>query len=232
MISFFLHGADQSDTLHDASPVEHVPLPGPDEPSPQRMLKFPFFCDIDNPYRHDDWDALAYHNIYRDLWERYIPPEKPERCVLNSFDYPDHGARMRKIMKMAAEGPKYRVTHLGPLPPADEPLENLSEEARRAGGLDMYHFRVEEVSGNPVVDVDGQDGNGEVGDTSAAPLVDADEQQDDAEGRNATAPPSVAADEYQDNGEGGVSKVAPVVAADKHQDNAEGGKGNEHTIGK
>ena len=181
MINFFLHGADPSDPLHDASPVEQrPPEPGPGEPSTLRMLKFPFFCDIDNPYRHDDWDALAYHNIYRDLWERQIPLEKPERCVIDTFDYPDHGVMVREIMKMAEEGPKYRATHLGPLPPSDEPLENLSQEARQAGGLEWLHFKFEEISGNPVEEMHEHNGN-EEGDASAAPLADA-EDQDNAEG--------------------------------------------------
>ncbi|KAJ4145131.1 hypothetical protein LMH87_003990 [Akanthomyces muscarius] len=26
-------------------------------------LTFPFFCDVDNPERHDDYDAMAYYNI-------------------------------------------------------------------------------------------------------------------------------------------------------------------------
>ncbi len=61
-------------------------------------LTFPFFCDVDNPERHDDYDAMAYYNIYRDPWERQLPPTKPEMCTQNTFDYPELQSVMEAIM--------------------------------------------------------------------------------------------------------------------------------------
>lgn len=59
---------------------------------------FPFFCDVDNLERHDDYDAVAYHNIYRDPWERRLPPTKQQSCTQNTFDYPEFQDVMEAIM--------------------------------------------------------------------------------------------------------------------------------------
>lgn len=59
---------------------------------------FPFFCDIDNHERHDSWDAMARHYIYRDAWERHVPDEKPPPRVQDCFNYPEDQALMEAVM--------------------------------------------------------------------------------------------------------------------------------------
>ncbi|TQW07411.1 hypothetical protein IF2G_04572 [Cordyceps javanica] len=39
--------------------------------------------------RHDDWDAMLEHNIYKDRWERTLPFEKPDEGPLDTFNYPE-----------------------------------------------------------------------------------------------------------------------------------------------
>lgn len=40
--------------------------------------------------RYDGYDAMAYHNIYRDPWERKLPSEKNYSAVrMNTLDYPE-----------------------------------------------------------------------------------------------------------------------------------------------
>lgn len=51
---------------------------------------FPFFCDVDNVVRHDEYDAMAYKHIYRDPWERSLPPHPPPGDrPLDTFNYPE-----------------------------------------------------------------------------------------------------------------------------------------------
>lgn len=51
---------------------------------------FPFLCDIDNVVRHDGYDAMAYKHIYRDPWERTLPPHPPPGDrPLDTFNYPE-----------------------------------------------------------------------------------------------------------------------------------------------
>ncbi|KAK3186429.1 hypothetical protein K4F52_004730 [Lecanicillium sp. MT-2017a] len=69
---------------------------------------FPFFCDVDNFERHDDFDAMAYHHIYRDPWERRLPPEKVERCSQRTFDYPERAPIIEAAMYYP--GPSYSVS--------------------------------------------------------------------------------------------------------------------------
>ncbi|CEJ80981.1 hypothetical protein VHEMI01136 [[Torrubiella] hemipterigena] len=69
--------------------------------------QFPFSCDINNPTRHDDWDAMKYHHIYRDLWERKLPQEKFIGCTRNSFDYLELQAWAESIINHP--GPSYDV---------------------------------------------------------------------------------------------------------------------------
>ncbi|KAG5915006.1 hypothetical protein E4U42_000187 [Claviceps africana] len=50
---------------------------------------FPLCADEHNAHRFDDYDAMKYHNIYRDPWERKLPDEKNwDEIRLNPFDYP------------------------------------------------------------------------------------------------------------------------------------------------
>ncbi|KAJ6785168.1 hypothetical protein PWT90_09564 [Aphanocladium album] len=59
---------------------------------------FPFFCDMDNPERHDDWDAMKLHNIYKDEWERSLPDSKPDSGPLDTFNYPELQSMADAIM--------------------------------------------------------------------------------------------------------------------------------------
>lgn len=60
-----------------------------DRMTEQWKSEFPYFCDIDNPVRHDTYDAMAYHNIYRDKWERDLSKDKSSFRPRNEFDYPE-----------------------------------------------------------------------------------------------------------------------------------------------
>ena len=52
---------------------------------------FPILASQANRYRHDPWDAIALHYVYRDLWERKFPSTKPvpTRDVRTVGDYPE-----------------------------------------------------------------------------------------------------------------------------------------------
>lgn len=73
-----------------------------------KQSQFPFFCDIDNPTRHDDWDAMKFHHIYRDPWERKLPEQKFMGCTVNSFDYP--GLQVWVETVASSPGPSYDIT--------------------------------------------------------------------------------------------------------------------------
>jgi hypothetical protein len=65
----------------------------PGEPASVVKSPFPLFSDEKNTYRFDDYDAMAWHNIYRDRWERDLPPEKNWNEIRrNTFDYPETSA--------------------------------------------------------------------------------------------------------------------------------------------
>jgi hypothetical protein len=83
---------------------------------------FPFYCDIDNFDRHDHYDAMKYHHIYRDLGERRLPATKPESGPLNLRDYPELTSITEAIMY--DRGPSYSVS--GPI----EILETMDEAER------------------------------------------------------------------------------------------------------
>lgn len=62
----------------------------PDDPASTAEYPFPLFGDEKNTYRFDHYDAMAWHNIYRDPWERELPPEKNwDEIRRNTFDYPE-----------------------------------------------------------------------------------------------------------------------------------------------
>ncbi|KAK4041494.1 hypothetical protein C8A01DRAFT_14737 [Parachaetomium inaequale] len=52
---------------------------------------FPIIASYANKHRHDPWDAIALHHIFRDPWEREVPPTKPDdgRDVRSAGDYPE-----------------------------------------------------------------------------------------------------------------------------------------------
>lgn len=54
-------------------------------------ISFPILATRENLHRHDAWDAIALHNIYRDPWERKFPQTKPEewRDVRSIGDHPE-----------------------------------------------------------------------------------------------------------------------------------------------
>ncbi|KAK3185697.1 hypothetical protein K4F52_005562 [Lecanicillium sp. MT-2017a] len=144
--SFFLHGPEPADPLFDALPDKPAPRTSREEPSSLRMSKFPFFCDIDNFVRHDDWDAMAFHNIYRDPWERKLPDEKRERCVVNTFDYPEEGVLVSKILEDMKTAPRYRAVAPTFPHPLEKPYEELTEEERMARAEAALDFRIERMS--------------------------------------------------------------------------------------
>lgn len=62
----------------------------PDDTADSAVSPFPLYADEKNTYRFDAWDAMAWHHVYRDRWEREIAPTKNFNEVRrNSFDYPE-----------------------------------------------------------------------------------------------------------------------------------------------
>jgi len=60
---------------------------------------FPLCADEDNAYRYDEYDAMKYHHIYRDPWERVLPDTKDWSLVRrNTFDYPELKAMFRAVV--------------------------------------------------------------------------------------------------------------------------------------
>ncbi|KAG6018355.1 hypothetical protein E4U43_002754 [Claviceps pusilla] len=60
---------------------------------------FPLCADEDNAYRYDPYDAMKYHNIYRDIWERKLPEEKDwDQIRQNTFDYPELKSLFHAVM--------------------------------------------------------------------------------------------------------------------------------------
>lgn len=59
---------------------------------------FPLCADEDNAYRYDPYDAMKYHNIYRDIWERKLPKKKDWHHIRrNTFDYPELKGMFRAV---------------------------------------------------------------------------------------------------------------------------------------
>jgi hypothetical protein len=52
---------------------------------------FPILASQANKHRHDPWDAIALHHVYREPWERKFPSTKPvpTRDVRTAGDYPE-----------------------------------------------------------------------------------------------------------------------------------------------
>ncbi len=65
---------------------------------PSRPAPFPLVVSDDNFRRHDPWDAIARHHIFRDPWERKVTPTKPpDRDVRSSADYPEVNILFQKL---------------------------------------------------------------------------------------------------------------------------------------
>lgn len=144
---FFRNGPDHTDPFLDILPDCDSPDIAMREPSPLWRLKFPFFCDVDNLCRPDDWDAMALYNIYRDPWERSLPDKKPERCVRNTFDYPEAAMMVSQVMAALDSTPKYNALARGPLPALDKPYEELTQEERNARTDAAMDFRIKRRRG-------------------------------------------------------------------------------------
>ena len=58
---------------------------------------FPLLPTDENLYRHDSWDAIALHHIYRDIWERPVKQKRPDngRDVVAVGDYPEFNKKPR-----------------------------------------------------------------------------------------------------------------------------------------
>jgi hypothetical protein len=89
------------------------------EPSPSPP--FPILASDENVHRHDPWDAIALHQIFRYPWERRFPATKPPdtRDVRSTGDYPELAAMftaMNDPAHHASEGP---VPQFRPQPPSE-----------------------------------------------------------------------------------------------------------------
>jgi hypothetical protein len=104
---------------------EHGTLPSP----------FPMFATDDNLHPHDPWYAIARHHIYRDPWERKVPPVKPvsNRDVRSTGDYPEL-ALLFDQLEEAHQAYLHSVATGTPVAPVaySEPAEPLAREWRFA----------------------------------------------------------------------------------------------------
>lgn len=59
--------------------------------NPAMPGSFPILASQANRHRHDPWDAIALHHVFRDPWERKYPLTKPvpTRDVRTAGDYPE-----------------------------------------------------------------------------------------------------------------------------------------------
>ncbi|KAL2258386.1 hypothetical protein VTK26DRAFT_8322 [Humicola hyalothermophila] len=68
---------------------------------------FPILASQHNRDRHDPWDAIALHHIFRDRWERKFPSVKPEgRDVRSVTDYPELEELFEKVDADAQASPE------------------------------------------------------------------------------------------------------------------------------
>ncbi|KAH0597570.1 hypothetical protein MHUMG1_04949 [Metarhizium humberi] len=78
---------------------------------PTSQCPFPLYADKKVRHRYDDYDAMAWHNIYRDPWERVLPPRKNWDAIRrNTFDYPE---LQEQIFDKILHGPFYTITRNG-----------------------------------------------------------------------------------------------------------------------
>lgn len=98
--------------------------------------EFPFFCDIDNRQRHDGYDAMAYHNIYRDIWERDLAFDGSRFGPRSGFDYPDVEEMFAAVIKDPDSVP---VSSPDPVSPPDgtkqksEALQSSRPKSKKNG---------------------------------------------------------------------------------------------------
>lgn len=73
---------------------------------------FPVQASSENRHRHDPWDAIALHHIYRDPWERKYEPTKPldERDVRSVGDYPELEDMFNQLNSLAKAHPESAFT--------------------------------------------------------------------------------------------------------------------------
>ncbi|KAK0671544.1 hypothetical protein QBC41DRAFT_54826 [Cercophora samala] len=76
-----------------------------DDATQAPSMTFPISVTKENYDRHDLWDAIALHNIFRDPWERKFPGTKPEewRDVRAIGDYPELQEAFDKITNYEPE---------------------------------------------------------------------------------------------------------------------------------
>lgn len=114
---------------------------------------FPFFCDVDNLERHDAYDALAYHHIYRDLWERRIPTEKPPPTTQNTFDYPEVLALMEAVIFDPTPDTVPRAEDLSwPMMPQNGGhSKQLADEDESQADTKGFHLHADSTSESPAL---------------------------------------------------------------------------------
>lgn len=80
-------------------------------PQPSPSSPFPILASDDNLHRHDPWDAIALHHIFRDPWERKIAPTKPDdgRDVRSTGDYPELAVLFTKLNEAWENSPLSRM---------------------------------------------------------------------------------------------------------------------------
>lgn len=104
----------------------------------QWKSEFPYFCDIDNPVRHDSHPSMSQYNIYRDKWERDISRDRTSEGPLNEFDYPE--ARVVLNVLLNASG----MYHHQPDGTVEDTPENDDPESLIIGTFDQDGFQYAE----------------------------------------------------------------------------------------
>lgn len=117
---------------------------------------FPILASSANRHRHDPWDAIALHHIFRDPWERKIPPTKPpDRDVRTVGDYPELEDMWKEIDAAVQRSPEMEFTwtaadeaerfpwmhrHQEDADPGED-AANSSREASESGEVDSLRIR-------------------------------------------------------------------------------------------
>lgn len=89
------------------------------------------FATNANLYRHDPWDAIARHHIYRDPWERKIPLLKPasNRDVRSTGDHPELELMFDKLNEAHQAYLQSPSTRAAIEPPSDsEPVQVVARD--------------------------------------------------------------------------------------------------------
>lgn len=73
-------------------------------PNQTSACPLPILGTYANRPRWDPYHALAYHHIFRDKYERILPPNPPPPgCVQSSKDWPEYADRQVLLMQHHAE---------------------------------------------------------------------------------------------------------------------------------